>query len=407
MIKQIWKPIFSILLCTLMLFHSSINLSAEQDHSKTNQTKSAELDISSPSVCLMETNTGTICYAKNENQSLPMASVTKVMTLLLIFEALDAKQIALDQSVSISEHAASMGGSQVFLEPGEIQTVETLIKCISIASANDGSVALAETVAGSEEAFVERMNQKAGDLHMENTHFVNCCGLDAPNHHSSAKDLAIVSRELITKHPEIFDYCTIWQEDITHQTKKGATPFTLTNTNKLLKQYPYATGLKTGSTSVAKYCLSATAKKDHLSFIAVIMAAPTPKDRFKDALTLLEYGFNSTGFYTDSIKEATYPVKITKGVKDKIDASPEHDFTFLALKGENLSQIKKKEMVKKELQAPIKKGTVVGKISYYIGDNCIGSVSLVANTGVKKATYPYYLWDISRQYFISDKKSGK
>ncbi len=399
------KRFFCIVLCSAILFSSSNTVFAKKDTSASSQDVLSSL--SSPSVILMEANTGTVCYAKNENQALPMASVTKVMTLLLVFEALDANKITLDQSVSISEHAASMGGSQVFLEPGEIQTVETLIKCVSIASANDGAVALAETVAGSEEAFVSQMNKKAKSLHLENTHFVNCCGLDAENHYSCAKDLAIISQELITKHPEIHDYCTIWQEDITHQTKKGSTPFTLTNTNKLLKQYPYTTGLKTGSTSIAKFCLSATAKKDNLTFIAVIMAAPSPKDRFKDAVALLEYGFNTTAFYQDNIKDTTYPVKIKKGVTHTIVASPRHDFSFLALKGENLSQIKKKEIIKKEVSAPVKKGSVVGKISYYIGDQCIGSVPLVADNGVKKATYSHFFKEVFHQYFVSPKKSGR
>ena len=255
--------------------------------------------ISAKSAILMEASTGTICYDKDSTVQLPPASVTKVMTLLLTFEALSAKQIALEDSVTISEHAASMGGSQVFLESNEIQTVDTLIKCVSIASANDASVALAEYIAGSEEAFVGMMNDRAKALGMNYTHFVNCCGLDAPNHLTCAYDIALMSQRLIVDHPEIFNYCTIWQEEITHETQKGSIPFTLTNTNKSIRQYPYITGLKTGSTSQAKFCISATAAKDGLTYIAVIMAAENPKLRFSDATTLLNHGFCNTSIYHD------------------------------------------------------------------------------------------------------------
>lgn len=397
--------LISLTITILFLFQAVLPVCAEEASTET--PAEPVIDIVSPSAILMEASTGTICYAKDAEKPLPMASVTKVMTMLLIFDALDSHKLSLDQQISISENAASMGGSQVFLEPGEIQTVETLIKCISVASANDAAVAMAEATAGSEEQFVLEMNQRAKKLHMDHTHFVNCCGLDADDHYSCAKDLALVSRELITKHPEIYNYTSIWQEDITHTTKKGSTPFTLTNTNKLMKQYPYATGLKTGSTSVAKFCLSATANKDGMDFIAVVMAAPTPKDRFKDATKLLEFGFANSALYQDNIAKETKSIKVTKGTLDTVKVRPKSDFSFLAVKGENIASIRKKENYPKQLKAPIKKGAKVGTIDYYIGDKKIGSVPVVATCSIKKATFSHYLKQMIQKISLSESKSGR
>lgn len=397
------KSICFTLLLTIVWCNTICSTFAK-NKTTSNTATDAAIEISAPSAILMEATTGTICYAKDAEKKLPMASVTKVMTMLLIFDAVDNKKLSLDQQITISDHAASMGGSQVFLEPGEIQTVDTLIKCISVASANDAAVAMAEAVAGTEEQFVSLMNQRAKDLHMKHTNFVNCCGLDDPNHFSCAKDLALVSRELITNHPEIHNYCKIWQEDITHTTKKGSTPFTLTNTNKLIKQYPYATGLKTGSTSIAKFCLSATAEKDGLSFIAVVMAADTPKDRFKDATKLLEYGFANTSLYRDNIADDTRTIPVIKGTSKHITVKPQSNFNFLAIKGENIADIKKKEVLPKQIKAPIKKGTVAGHVDYFIGDNKIGSIPIIATQSVKKATFSYYVQSLFSQLSLSDKK---
>lgn len=228
---------------------------------KTAEQEAGGIDVSAPSAVLMESSTGQVIYEKDADTQRPPASVTKIMTLLLIFDALNDGKITLEDQVTTSEYAASMGGSQVFLEPGEVQTVDTMIKCISVASANDACVAMAEHICGNEEEFVAQMNQRAKGLGMSNTHFVNCNGLDAEGHLTTARDIALMSRELITKYPQIHDYCTIWMENITHTTKKGTSEFGLTNTNKLIRQYEYATGLKTGSTSKAKFCVSATAKK--------------------------------------------------------------------------------------------------------------------------------------------------
>lgn len=268
--------------------------------SNTETVPAADLNISAPSAILMEASTGAIVYEKNSHESRHPASVTKIMTLLLIFDALSSKQISFDDTVTVSEHAASMGGSQVFLEPGETQTIDTMIKCISVASANDACVAMAEHIAGSESEFVRMMNERAKGLGMNDTTFINCCGLDADGHMTSANDIALMSRELITKYPKIHDYCTIWMENITHTTAKGSSEFGLTNTNKLIKHYQYATGLKTGFTNTAMYCISATAKKDGMELIAVIMGAPDIKSRSADATSLLNYGFGKCRIYCDN-----------------------------------------------------------------------------------------------------------
>ena len=254
--------------------------------------QAAGVEISAPSALLMEASTGQVLYEKDSDSKRPPASVTKIMTLILIFDALEAGKIKLEDEVTTSEYAASMGGSQVYLEPGEVQTVDTLMKCISVASANDACVTMAEYICGSETEFVSQMNQRAEGLGMTNTHFVNCNGLPAEGHLTTARDIALMSRELITKYPKIRDYCMIWQENITHTTKKGSSEFGLTNTNKLVRHYEYATGLKTGSTSEAKFCISATAEKDGTELIAVIAAAIAASE-----------GTSTDGFVVRSIRK--------------------------------------------------------------------------------------------------------
>ena len=287
------------------------------------------LEISAPSAILMEASTGQVVYEKNPDEERPPASVTKIMTLLLIFDALETGQISLEDTVTTSEYAASMGGSQVFLEPGETQTVDTLIKCIAVASANDACVAMAEHIAGSEEEFVNKMNERAKELGMDHTHFVNCNGLDADGHLTTARDISLMSRELIRLYPQIRDYAMIWMENITHTTKKGSSEFGLTNTNKLVRHYgltntnklvrhyEYTTGLKTGSTSQAGFCISATAEKNGMELIAVIMAAETSRDRTKDAIALLNYGFGKCSVYKEEKNEKTAEIPVKNGVKEK------------------------------------------------------------------------------------------
>ena len=271
------------------------------------ETESISPEILAASGILMEVETGKILYEKDSNTRRCPASVTKVMTLLLIFEQLDSGKLSLNDTVTTSAHAKSMGGSQVFLEEGEQQSVETMIKCIVIASGNDASVAMAEHIAGSEQSFVNRMNQRAEELGMKNTHFVDCCGLtDSDEHYTSAYDIALMSRELIRKHPQIFEYSSIWMENITHVTAQGTKKFGLTNTNRLIRTYPGCKGLKTGSTSKAKFCLSAVAERDGLSLLSVVMAAPDYKARLKDASALLDYGFDN--FEVQKVKVSKNPV---------------------------------------------------------------------------------------------------
>lgn len=257
------------------------------------------LEVESPSCILVEASTGQVLFEKNCDEAMAPASVTKVMTLLLAFEAIGAGQMTLDDIVTVSEHAASMGGSQCFFEAGEEQTVEDMIKCIIIASGNDAAVAMAEKVAGSEEAFVKKMNERAAELGMTNASFKNACGLDADGHKMSARDISIMSRELITKYPAIFDYSGIWMDSIIHKTRRGESQFDLVNTNKFLNMYTGATGLKTGFTNTAKYCMSATAERDGIQLIAVIMGADTKDIRNKDACRLLDYGYSMCQKYTD------------------------------------------------------------------------------------------------------------
>ena len=266
------------------------NVIRQEDPDQTNRDNSGNLtglELSAESAVIMEASGGQVLLEKNADEKKPPASVTKVMTLLLIFDALADGTITPDTEVTTSEYAASMGGSQVFLEAGEKQTVDTMIKCIAVASANDACVAMAEKIAGSEPAFVEKMNQRSAGLGMTNTHFVNCNGLDTEGHLTTARDIALMSRELITKHPEVLNYTGIWMEDIVHETAQGTSGFTLSSTNKLLKMYEYTTGLKTGSTSKAKYCLSATASRDNIDLIAVVMGSSNNKVRFQDAMSLL------------------------------------------------------------------------------------------------------------------------
>lgn len=350
----------------------------------------AALEVSSPSVILMESSTGTVLYEKNSHEILRPASITKIMTLILIFDALANHQIALSDTVTVSEYAASMGGSQVFLEPGETQTVETMIKCISVASANDACVAMAEHLCGSETEFVRRMNERAKGLGMNDTTFANCCGLDVDGHMTSANDVALMSRELITRYPQIHDYCTIWMENITHTTAKGTSEFGLTNTNKLIRQYEYATGLKTGSTSLAKYCVSATAKKDGMELIAVVMAAPDYKVRFSDAATLLNYGFGKCRIYADANDDKLASLDVEKGTLEFINLKYESPFQYVSTDGTDLSGVKKTLDLPNSVKAPIKKDGVAGRAVYSIDGKEIGHVNILYTETVAAATYRDY-----------------
>lgn len=348
-------------------------------------------EVAAPHAILMEVSTGTVLMEKAADEKVHPASVTKIMTMLLIMEALEQGKIALNDTVTVSEYAASMGGSQVYLEPYETQTVETLLKCVAVASANDAAVALAEHISGSEGDFVKKMNQKAAELGMKNTHFVNCCGLDDDAHLTTARDVAVMSREILKNHPQIHEYCTIWMENIVHTTARGDFEFGLSNTNKLIKQYEYATGLKTGYTSVAGFCVSASAKKDNIELVAVIMGGADSKSRFQDAITLLNSGFACCSLYqdTDPVPLPELPVK--GGVADTVTLKYAGTFSYVSTDGTNLNQIERTMELPEEIQAPLEKGSEVGRLVYRIGGTEIGNTKILTEQAVEQAGFSNHL----------------
>ena len=344
--------------------------------------------VEAPSYILMESSTGQIICEQNADERRSPASITKIMTLLVIFDHIGTGRVQLDSEVMTSAYAKSMGGSQVFLEEGEIQTLDTIIKCIAVASGNDASVAAAEFIAGSEQEFVNLMNQRAEDMGLTNTHFEDCCGLsESDNHYTSAKDVALMSRELITKYPQILDYTKIWMEDITHVTRQGTSNFTLSSTNKLLKMYDFTTGLKTGSTSKALYCLSATANKDNIDLIAVVMASPSNKSRFQDAMTLLNYGYSVSALYEDANEETLPTIPVKGGVQDEAALIFKGPFRYLDIAGSDLNSIEKTISLPPLLTAPVNRGDAVGEAVYTLNGQRIGSVSILSDVTIEKAGY--------------------
>lgn len=314
-----------------------------------------QLELTCPSALLMEFSTGQVLYEKNSNEKLPMASVTKIMTMLLAMEAVDSGKITFDDMVTGSAYAKSMGGSTIFLDEGEQLSVRDILKGIAVASGNDAAVAMGEHLAGSAEGFVEMMNQRAAQLGMNDTHFVNCNGLDADDHYSSAYDIALMSRELM-KHDGIFDFTTIWMDSL----RDGA--FTLSNTNKLIRFYDGATGLKTGSTDKAKFCISATAKRGDMHLIAVIMAAPSSKERSADASKLLNYGFANYGVSNIAKKgEVVGTVHIDKGTKDEVNVVCSDDINILYQKNKR-PETKREVVLEPNLIAPMKQGDRAGEL---------------------------------------------
>ncbi|MBQ7360386.1 MAG: D-alanyl-D-alanine carboxypeptidase [Lachnospiraceae bacterium] len=357
--------------------------------------------ITSKSAILIEASTGQIVFESNSEEIRSPASITKIMTILLTFEALEAGQIALSDAVSVSAHASSMGGSQVWLEEGEVQKLETLLKCVIVASANDASVAIAEHIAGSETDFVGRMNDKAKELGMVNTHFEDCCGLtDSEQHHTTAKDVALMSRELITKYPQVFQYTTIWMEDFVHTTSKGESVFTLSSTNKLLKQYDWITGLKTGFTSKAMYCVSATGSKNGMDLIAVVMGGPDSATRFQEAAALLNYGYSVCQLYIDEQQDALPQVAVKGGKEDQVPLSYTENFRFLDTEKSDLSGIEKIIEVPKEVEAPVAKGSTAGYVVYKLDGKMLGRSTVVYGEDVEKATFKDIFWEILKNYCI-------
>lgn len=337
---------------------------------------SAQL-ISAKSGILMEQSTGEVLYEQNPDERLQIASVTKVMTMLLIMEAIDSGKISTDDMVTVSEYAASMGGSQVFLETGEQMSVDDMMKAIAVASGNDAAVAMAEFVSGSESAFVEKMNERANELGCINTHFVNCNGLDEPpEHYSSAKDIAIISRELLN-HTKIFDYTTIWMDSL----RNGA--FGLSNTNKLIRFYKGANGLKTGSTSTAKYCLSATAERDGMQLISVIICAPSTAERFSSATALLDFGFANYEVAADDMSNTSVPyVRVTGGVEEQI--LPEISGDGFVVKKGNKDKIEVSFEMESDIVAPVEAGQKLGEAVYRIDGDEIARRDVCATTEVKR-----------------------
>ncbi len=338
------------------------------------------LELSAQSAILIEQKTGKVLFEKNSHEKLAPASVTKVMSLLLIFEAINEGKLNFDTQVTISEYAASMGGSQIWLEPNERMTVDELLRAAVIASANDATVALAETVSGSCENFVARMNDRAKELGANDCNFVNPTGLDAEGHYMSAYDIAIISAELI-KHDKIKNYSTVWMDTL----RDGKTE--LVNTNKLVKFYDGATGLKTGTTSVAGCCLSASAEREGLSVIAVVLKAPTSKDRFADARKMLDYAFANFSFKEVKAEKANLKsVKVKKGIGDCVEAVPEKSLSVLIKKGtdEKLSQ---EVSLSNALTAPVKKGDRVGVCKIKYDGDVIGEINITADRDIEKLTF--------------------
>lgn len=336
----------------------------------------------SPSAILLDGYSGKVLFEKNADQKLPPASVTKIMTMLLVMEAIDRGEISFDDIVTVSENAAKKEGSHIFLAPNEQMSVYDLMKGVAVASGNDASIALGEYLSGSHEKFVEKMNSRAKELGMNNTHFVNCNGLDADGHLTTARDIGIMTTELL-KHKKIFEFTTIWTDSLRNGT------FDLANTNKLIRFYEGANGMKTGSTSKAGCCISATALRDGMQLVAVIMGAPNSKERFSDASTLLNYGFGGFENLILGKSDKIYKhIEVNKGVSRTVGVRLEKDLSAVILKGK-AKDVTSKETIPETIESPVKKGQKVGEISYCIGNEEIGNVSLITTEDVERMGFLY------------------
>ena len=354
----------------------------------------AGLSLSCTSAVLMEKETGQLLFDQNSHDKLEPASVTKVMTLLLVMEAVDSGRLSLEDMVTVSAYASGMGGSQVYLKEGEQMSVDQMIKCVAVVSGNDCAVALAEHLAGSETAFVSRMNQRAQELGMTDTNFVNCTGLPAAGHLTSAHDIALMSRELILNHPTIRQYTTIWMDSI----RDGA--FGLTNTNRLIRFYPGATGLKTGSTDAAGYCISATAERDGMELIAVILKSPTTAQRFEDAKALLDYGFANYALVNVYPDAPLAPVPVLLGAVPQIQPQLERDCRLLVRRGEE-SQVTTKLTLAEDLEAPVELGQTLGQLEVYVGDELRDTVPIVSAQEAARLTVPGIFSRMLRQLLMA------
>ncbi len=366
---------------------SLVNASTTEE----NTNSSNSLNLESGGAVLIEQNSGKVLYEHNMHEKLRPASVTKVMTILLIMEAIDSGKLSFDDKIPCSENASSMGGSQIWLDVKETLTVHEMLKAICVVSANDCTVAMAEYLAGSEEAFVEQMNKRARELGMNDTTFKNCHGIDEDGHVTSSYDIALMSRELLTKHPKITEYTTIWMDSL----RDGKS--SLVNTNKLIRNYRGATGLKTGSTSVALYNLSASATRDGLSLIAVIMKAPTTKIRFAEATKLLDYGFSNYSYKEfgktgDTVKTLV----VNRGVSSSVDAVLENSCGALVKKGED-KNLEQNIILDDSISAPVSKGQKLGEVNYSINGEIVGSSNIIASDDIKKIS----LWNMTTSLYES------
>lgn len=390
------KRLFVFLLCACLLIvpfsafaDEAVTVSMEyaaedldtplEENTQANAAIGDTLEINAKSAILMEPYTGQILYESNADEKRAPASITKIMSLLLVMEAIDTGKLTLETEISASEHACSMGGSQIWLEPGETMTVHELLKAAVIASANDATVALGEAVAGSEEGFVALMNERAAELGMNNTHFVNCTGLDAEGHLTTAHDVAVVSCELI-KHDLIKDYTTVWMDSL----RDGKSE--LVNTNKLVRFYNGAVGLKTGTTSVAGSCLSAAAERDGLCLIAVVLGAPTSNDRFAGARKLLDYGFANYSYALVEADTSSFaPIPVKKGTLKTIDPVAGGTLSVLMKKGE-VSKLTQTAELPAMLTAPVGEGDTIGCVHVYLADEEIGTIPVTAAQASAKLT---------------------
>ena len=356
--------------------------------------ENGDLSLSCASSILMEKETGTVLYEQDAHAKLEPASVTKVMTLLLVMEAVDSGRLSPDEMVTVSTHAAGMGGSQVYLKEGEQLSVSEMIKCVTVVSGNDCAVALAEHLAGSETAFVSQMNQRARELGMADTNFVNCTGLPAQGHVTSAYDIALMSRELILNHPNIRQYTTIWMDSI----RDGA--FGLTNTNRLVRFYQGTTGLKTGSTDAAGFCISATAERDGMELIAVIMKSPTSPERFEDAKALLDYGFANYALVNVYPETPLAPVDVLLGTVSQVQPQLQRECRLLVRRGEE-SQVTTKLTLAGDLEAPVDQGQTLGQLEVYVGDELRDTVPIVSAQQVDRLTVPGIFGRMLRQLLMA------
>ncbi|WHY27943.1 serine-type D-Ala-D-Ala carboxypeptidase DacF [Bacillus wiedmannii] len=388
------KRVFGILVCFMLLLSGTSVSFAQSEKTKQEKTEEAapKLAEQASSAIVIEQDTGKVLFDKNPNEKLPPASMTKIMTMLLIMEQVEKGKLKLTDKVRASEHAASMGGSQIFLEPGEEMTVNEMLKGIAIASGNDASVAVAEHIAGSEEGFVNMMNKKAKDLGLKNTHFQNPTGLPAKDHYSTANDMAIMAKELM-KYPLIRKYTGKYEDYLREDTDKK---FWLVNTNKLVRFYPGVDGVKTGFTTEAKYCLTASAEKNGMRVISVVMGAPTSKERNNQVTKLLDYAFGqymTKKLYTRGEKIKT--VQVGKGKKEKVDLVASDNVSLLMKKGENVDKVKQEVIAEKKVKAPIKKGDALGTLVIKKDKDVLLKQTIVAKEDVAAASW----WELFKRSF--------